>query len=248
MTSYHGGKQKIGKEIASVISPYLRNRHYCEPFCGMLGVYRHILEDVEPSRRVYQAGDMNASIIEMWKEVKDGWVPPSKCSEKTYERLKKSSQPSAKKGFIGHQYSFGGQYFKGYRGIYGNKDEYREAADNVCAIGDVIRDADVRFTHGDYTQFSHLTNYVIYCDPPYHSGSVNKNYYFDEDHNRLVFDSIAFWRWCLQMADQGNIIMISEYSCPIKNPRIRVVFEKSVKLTGASPVKRQRKEKLYMIE
>ena len=49
MTSYHGGKQRIGKVLAEIIyktsialeDKDLKIRGYCEPFCGMLGMYRH---------------------------------------------------------------------------------------------------------------------------------------------------------------------------------------------------------------
>ena len=53
MSSYHGGKQRIGLEIAEnihLVSTIIEEhtdfviKGYCEPFCGMLGVYRHIPE------------------------------------------------------------------------------------------------------------------------------------------------------------------------------------------------------------
>ena len=51
MTSYHGGKQRIGKQLAEIIvdesigvveGDEFDIKGYCEPFCGMLGVYRYI--------------------------------------------------------------------------------------------------------------------------------------------------------------------------------------------------------------
>ncbi len=53
MTVYHGGKQRIGKQLAKVIVQESLDiaddegwsiKGYCEPFCGMLGVYQHIPE------------------------------------------------------------------------------------------------------------------------------------------------------------------------------------------------------------
>ena len=84
MTRYHGGKQRIGKEIANTIFDISTDiedeteftiRGYCEPFCGMLGVYQHIPElfdddDFPPLK--YKAGDMNESVIKMWKAVQEG--------------------------------------------------------------------------------------------------------------------------------------------------------------------------------
>lgn len=51
MTAYHGGKQRLGKKLAEIIVDTSLDivedenweiKGYCEPFCGMLGVYRHI--------------------------------------------------------------------------------------------------------------------------------------------------------------------------------------------------------------
>jgi site-specific DNA-adenine methylase len=252
MTSYHGGKQKIGKKIAEEIVknvqdylPYVKG--YCEPFCGMLGVYRHIptLFSILFQKCSYKAGDYNKSLIMMWQQAQKGWVPPTSCTERKYNELKDQTRASSEKGFIGHQYSFAGQYFKGYRGIYGNKGEYKKASENVSDIATELKD--VVFSQGKYTQFSRLKNYIIYCDPPYTDNS--KSYYFDEEHTRLSFDHIEFWEWCLKMS-KNNIVFVSEYTCPKefeKDKRIKKVYQKSVKLSGASPIKRKRTEKLYMI-
>jgi hypothetical protein len=51
MTAFHGGKQRIGRQLSEVIykeSIDISEREsfdingYCEPFCGMLGVYQHL--------------------------------------------------------------------------------------------------------------------------------------------------------------------------------------------------------------
>lgn len=251
MTSYHGGKQKIGKDIAKVMYNYIVKNEiknikgYCEPFCGMLGVYRHIykkLIDYKGTSLKFLAGDYNKSLILMWKKAQKGWKPPTECSEDRYNKLKRIKKPSAEKGFIGHQYSYGGQYFKGYRGKYGNKGTYKKASENVSNIAKLLKK--VKFKSGSYTQFSKLKNFIIYCDPPYKDDK--SSYYFDEEHNRLSFDHISFWEWCLKMS-KNNIIFVSEYKCPIKDKRIKKIFQKQVKLTGASPTNRKRVEKLYVV-
>jgi site-specific DNA-adenine methylase len=254
MTSYHGGKQKIGKDIANAIYNYIDNnidmgiiKGYCEPFCGMLGVYRHIytvLRDTvrSNSRIKFLSGDYNKSLILMWKKSQKGWKPPTECSEDRYNKLKNTKKPSAEKGFIGHQYSYGGQYFKGYRGKYGNKGTYKKASKNVSDIAKLLKK--VKFKSGSYTQFNKLNNFIIYCDPPYKDDK--SSYYFDEEHNRLSFDHVNFWKWCLKMS-KNNIIFVSEYKCPIKDKRIKKIYQKTVNLTGASPTNRKRVEKLYVV-
>ena len=72
MTSYSGGKQKIGQRIAEKIYnesiKILQNEEfkiegYAEPFCGMMGVFHHIPELFNKNK----ANDINESVLEMWK-------------------------------------------------------------------------------------------------------------------------------------------------------------------------------------
>jgi site-specific DNA-adenine methylase len=111
MTAYHGGKQRIGRDIANVIYDVstmieresgFKIKGYCEPFCGMLGVYQHIPELFSNHRPKlqYKAGDINESVIKMWKDVQKGWIPPTTCTEKRYNTLASSKTPSKEKGFV----------------------------------------------------------------------------------------------------------------------------------------------------
>jgi hypothetical protein len=112
MTAYHGGKQRLGKTLAEIIvdtsleiaeDNRFELKGYCEPFCGMLGVYQHIPELFEPegceplrsgcepegcepegceeegigNRIKYLAGDGNGSVIMMWQAAQKGWKPPT---------------------------------------------------------------------------------------------------------------------------------------------------------------------------
>ncbi len=76
MTAYHGGKQRLGKKLAEIIVDTSLDivedenweiKGYCEPFCGMLGVYRHIPDFFEEEcyDLKYLAGDANGSVIKM---------------------------------------------------------------------------------------------------------------------------------------------------------------------------------------
>jgi site-specific DNA-adenine methylase len=72
MTSYHGGKYRHGEEIAIVIKDIYNKQPpdsivgYIEPFCGMCGVYRHIV-NLLPKNLKYIASDQHDSLILMWK-------------------------------------------------------------------------------------------------------------------------------------------------------------------------------------
>ena len=218
MTAYHGGKQRIGKQLAEVIvdesidiaeEEGIEIKGYCEPFCGMLGVFRHIpelFEDAGLFRLKYKAGDTNESVIKMWKAAVDGWRPPTKCTKKEYENLK-YAKASAKKGFVGHQCSFGGKNFRGYVKERCTGTKIQNGSENVREVAAELKN--VKFTNTDYSQFSSLKGYIIYCDPPYGKYSD----YYDEDHRMLSFDHEAFWQWCREMS-KHNMIFISEYNAP----------------------------------
>ena len=217
MTSYHGGKQRIGRDIAENIyhiatmmedEDNFSFRGYCEPFTGMCGVYQHIPElfGDHRSRLTYKAGDINKSVIMMWQAAQKGWKPPTQCSKSEFERLR-YSKPSAKKGFIGHQCSFGSINFGGFTKSRTTQSKMKHASNNVSRVADEL--SDVKFTSGQYTQFSKLKGYIIYCDPPY---QTNSNYY-DEAHKMLSFDHEKFWDWC-RMMSQNNLVFVSEYKVP----------------------------------
>jgi DNA adenine methylase len=205
MTSYHGGKQRIGSDIASKIHDTCVNlsmdiEGYCEPFCGMLGVYKHIpdlLGDIE-----YIAGDANKSVILMWKKAQKGWVPPIDCTEERYLELCASKRESGEKGFICHQYSFGGQYCKGFNKKYDPSKNSVRSSKRVVDMSKKLKTTD--FSHGDYTQYNNLENFVIYCDPPFKGSECHYQKGFSHEH---------FWEWVRTMSEK-NLVFVSEYNAP----------------------------------
>jgi DNA adenine methylase len=226
MTSYHGGKQRIGKKIAQVIYNESTNikeeegfkiKGYCEPFCGMLGVYQHIPELFssvnDPSRErdsilKYKAGDKNKSLIMMWKEAQKGWIPPTYITKKEYETLKYQKKSTSVKGFIGHVSSFRGIYF-GTWDYRLPKTIIKNNSHKVSKIATTLV-KDVEFIPGSYRMYTHLKNYIIYCDPPYEN---TEQRYYNEEVQLLKFDNEDFWRWCRKMS-KDNIIIVSSYSAP----------------------------------
>jgi len=244
MTSYHGGKQRIGLRLAEYIyfvCNQLREDYditpkgYCEPFCGMLGVYQHI-PNLFDQKLTYLAGDTNESVIKMWNRAQKGWKPPITCTKDEYDRLK-GSGPSALKGYIGHQYSFGGQYFMGYAPTYGKTVDSSKASGSIVSIGKTLKE--VKFSTGSYTQYNNLSNYIIYCDPPYQNTSQR---YTTLDG----FDGDDFWNWCRTMVKKNNIIFVSGYKAP-KDFIELISF--THKLTGIihSNSDKKRTEKLFML-
>ncbi len=201
MTTYHGGKQRLGQVIAKTIQKYSQTydiKGYLEPFCGMLGVYNHIIDYIHLN--IYLASDINKSVILMWKKAQRGWLPPTYCSLEQYNSLR-GGKSSALKGFLGHACAQRGIYFSPYK-IHSNLP-YSSA--RVSTIARNLRN--VKFTHGPYSQYKHLRGFIIYCDPPYYKSSR----YYNEAGDPRKFDHKAFYDWAEKMA-KYNFVFISENS------------------------------------
>lgn len=240
MTAYHGGKQRQGRGIAKTIvetsweicdDENWEIRGYCEPFCGMLGVYRHIPELLDLDVP-HKAGDSNVSLIKMWKAFQKGWKPTKRLtSERRFKQLKRDGKSSANKGFVGHFYGYMGKYFQPFDGR-NTVTKLVRVSDRMSGIAQKL--SNVRFSPGSYKQFSRLRGYIIYCDPPYQSHS---NYY-DERGAMKQFDHEEFWDWCRKMS-RYNIVFVSEYEAPKDFTRIRTRREQ----TAGNP----KKESLYVL-
>lgn len=233
MTYYTGGKKRIGSDIANKIvdltftDKKINIKGYCEPFCGMMGVYNHIpelIQDITDKKIKYKAGDRNPYIIKLWNALKEGWKPPSKCSRKEYYGYKDKNSDSVKSIFIGYACSFLGIF----RNTYMESRNIPIQRDECMRIGKILNDNNVELTCGEYTIYSNLKGYIIYCDPPY-KGTQN-TYLIGSKFNN-TFDYDKFITWCNNMS-VNNIVFISEYTKPCKN-------SKMVYSNG--------KEKLYLI-
>jgi len=193
---------------------------YCEPFHGMLGVYRHIVYKPDLT---YLAGDTNKSVMLMWKEAQNGWVPPSEViSKEEFLRLKFNGESTAEKGFIGNAYSYSALYFRSYCLPEGRKKALPNSAKRVSdiALNSVV--SKVKFEYGNYSQFSDLRNFLIYCDPPYENSSGYRNDESKGNYEYDKFDNSAFWTWTKKMAEH-NIVFVSEYATP-KNVDYEIVY------------------------
>ena len=226
MTAYHGGKQRLGKDIAQVIveeslaisdEDGFSIKGYCEPFCGMLGVYRHVpsLFGKEGlTGLTYRAGDTNESVIKMWRAAQKGWKPPTReVTRDEFLRLKCNGKSSADKGYIGHQYGFMGRYFQPFNSRAGLSSR-KASAQRVQTIASKL--GDIELSPGGYKQWSRLNGYVIYCDPPYQRQA---KYYTESGRPVEPFDHESFWNWCRKISEK-NIVFVSEYKAPKDFQRI----------------------------
>jgi len=228
MTSYVGGKNKIGKEIASVITSLNRdNLPWLEPFCGMMGVTRHI----DGEKKVT---DLNSDIVEMWKSVFSGTLsyPDHVTKEEFYEI--KTQPSSGLKGFIlasccfsgGYGISYGLDYYQGNQLI-------RRAKNGIEKVKSMIdRDSITFFDSGSYDTLT-PKGMCIYCDPPY-KDTCQDSYY-------VKFDTEKFWN-VMREWSKDNLVFVSELQAP---EDFECIWEKEIGTSmGRSTLRKGERKKL----
>jgi DNA adenine methylase len=198
---YYGGKSKIAKDIAEVMSKetfYV----YWEPFCGACNVVSRIHAPV----RI--ATDIQPDLIMMWDALQLGWIPPDGVTEEEYRDLKEASDPGPLRAFAGFGCSFGGKWFAGYAR---NKEKWNYAAMTKRSVGKKIaKMGDVYFLCTDYqnadvAELLKLGPLLIYCDPPYRTTTA--------DYASGKFDTEAFWEWVRGLSPDAKVF-VSEYEAP----------------------------------
>lgn len=233
MTYYPGGKKRIGKEIAETIINYVSRevengfklKGYCEPFCGMLGVYQYVPElmhDAGFKKLKYIASDRNPYIIKLWKGLQNGWIPPSKCTEAEFYRYKQQNNESLKGIFCGFAGSFQGVF----RCVYYNKNNVPLLKEHCVEIATKLKN--VNIIEGTYDIHNNLEGYILYCDPPYKD---TPNRYHIKNKYATSFDYNKFTEW-IKKVSQYNIVFVSEYTKPCK---------------GAKQIWSNGKEKLFVL-
>ena len=228
---YLGGKAKIGTRIADAMAVPPSATYY-EPFCGMLGVLRH----VRCRRRV--ASDARLAVITFWRAVQAGWLPPTTLDEDGYAALKAADDPlDPRTAWAAAGCSFGGRWWGGFaRGHTDPSVAHRAAAEAVPHL------RGVEFVHRDYADLDPDPGSVVYCDPPY-AGTTD---YPDVG----PFDHRAFWRTASRWS-RASTVYVSEFTGPsasdgvaaedIWATRRRIAVESS---TGAN---RKRDDRLYLL-
>lgn len=106
---YQGSKRRLAKHIFPIILENRKdNQLYVEPFVGGCNSIQHV-----EGRR--WGNDSHFELIEMWKAVQSGWIPPTDISEKYYLQIKNNqvSFDPALVGFVGFGCSFGGKWWGG---------------------------------------------------------------------------------------------------------------------------------------
>jgi len=220
---YMGSKNRIAKDIVPFIMESLSlKQYYVEPFVGGCNMIDKI--------GGYSIGaDNNLFLIEMWKKLQQGWIPPKEITRETYNKYRTmyntgsyTKEDESMIGYVGFNGSYGGRFFDGgYAGITTTKQgkirNYPlEAYNNIMKQVKNIKN--VKFIHSDYQALEIPKDSVIYCDPPY---ADTKKYKSAKD-----FNIEAFWQWCRDKKSEGHQIFISEYKAP---DDFKCIWQKEVK-------------------
>ena len=203
---YTGNKSRIVKHILPIILNGRKpNQWFVEPFVGGA----NITDKVEGLRL---ASDYNKHLIEFYKALQYGWIPPLRISKTEYEDIKQNQERDSKMTvWAGICCSYGGKWFGGYLSDYqetkrlksgrlpNHQDEARRGL--MVQIPNLIS---VHFIHSDYKNLEIPPNSIIYCDPPYKGTVKYKN---GINHNE-------FWEWCRNKSKEGHAVFVSEYNAP----------------------------------
>ena len=215
---YLGGKHEIGKRISEFLTEQCPPEHvpsgYLEPFCGSLGVFKHM---TDKGYKKYIASDIQPDLILMWKKVQKGALHlPTHLSEDEYQALKKRHSPSAMRAVAGFGLSFGGKFFGGYAQKWSGKsgrnflNEFKASIEKIQPA--IQAKKNVHFYNKSYADFK-PHGMLIYCDPPY---KHTQSYVTD------AFDHALFWA-TMRLWSKDNCVFISEENAPSD---FQVVFKR----------------------
>ena len=240
MTAYQGGKHRLGKKIANVISIVEKDlgyHHlpYVEPFCGMCGVMKNIAS-MYPKREIY-GYDINEDIIEMWKSLQKGWIPPIDCDRKQFEQIKNNREiPSARRGFLGTVACYSNVFMGGYRkSIHqGGRDYIGEAGRSLMKVYELVKNA--IFKSSSYENVDVL-NKVVYCDPPYMGNKFITPFFQNFDHDK-------FWE-VMRMWSKNTLVFISESTCPLD---FKSIWSRDVNVSINRKVRTNTNENIFVHE
>lgn len=232
---YMGGKSRIAKKIA----PYL-TRHeravYVEPFVGGAAVLTQVARDFS----FIHANDGHGDLIDMYRALQAGWLPPSHIGEDEYKQLRHAPS-STRRTFAGYGCAFGGRWFGGYARSSDGRSYATQSKNSLMKSKELgAFDPHVRFTAIDFFNLdvpTNANNVVVYADPPYEGthgyNAVGKD----------PFNAKAGWERYHEWARAGAHVYVSEYNGP--SDLLIDTFTPQSSMKGASSNKV--KECLYYI-
>lgn len=216
---YFGGKNRIGRQLASVINKYIGNKDFYSLFTGSGGVEQYI----KANNKYYN--DLHPFLKILYDELVTGWLPTvEECSElfnvdfndyynikvkELYIKLKKDKNLFKKYQnkqlvyicIIGFSCGFGGMWMSGF--AKGEKRNFfNEGIDSLQNKQSNCLTVNLRhFTTMDYKTYANIKNAVVYCDPPYDN---------TREFSTGKFNNNEFWKFASELS-KNNIVFVSEY-------------------------------------
>ncbi len=239
---YYGGKSRTGKDIAIAIKNHMKDikcYELIEPFCGMLGVSKNLINDY-----LITCSDYNEDLIFLHKYIQENpnFTMPV-ISKERFNELKVSNELSFERSFA----MFCCTYLAMYKGSYVSNDSLLKSgkirhihSENFKSIKNIIVPISnkIDFYCKEYNEWeSHLSqgSFIIYCDPPYVDTF--------QKYKTKIFDTDKFWKTVKRWKDYGNYVFVSELTCPIEH---EVIYSKTL-ACSTSTKKKQMLDKLFFI-
>jgi len=207
---YLGGKFRLRKVIAGFVNDAIREKgsaFYVEPFVGGNNISALVNPTCDgwiPGVRKYLF-DANLALINLYRAIQYGWVPPDEMSADQYAVLKRANDATNPlTAFAAVGCSFGGKWWGGYATNQPhNGIDYARAAKRrlteKLATGSLF--ACVPFLTVDPHPSA-----VFYLDPPYDSTTGYAGC--------PPFDNRTFWVHAAYLVRKGATVLVSEYRPP----------------------------------
>ena len=227
---YFGGKQRISKPLSEYINKKLQDEQpFVDLFCGSCNIISKI-----KGNRTKIANDKHRYLINMWKELQNGWIPPQQISREEYIYIKenKDNKPHLT-GFVGFGCSFAGKWFGGY--ATSNSRNYCLNAYN-SSLSKLRYLRDVEFLNLNYDEVDIPKGSLVYCDIPYRGTT---QYCRNEVG---IFNHNEFYNWVKNNSDTYDIY-ISEYKDNVPDG-FEIVWE----LESKKDIRNKNNERVKTIE
>ena len=215
---YFGGKARIAKDLSKFINEnYLKGntKPFVDLFCGSCNITTKIDKD-----RLIIANDKHKYLMEMWKALQKGWIPPKDCTEEQYKIvLKNLDIKPYVSGFIGFGCSYSGKWLGGYCRDNIGRNYCLNAHNSVLKKINEMKD--VIFTSTNYNEVDIPLDSIVYCDIPY----KNTTQYSNKEVGK--FGHNEFYDW-VRKNHSKYTILISEYECNVPDD-FEVIWKKESK-------------------
>lgn len=154
---YVGSKKRMKNDLLQIFSKYRKKGQlYIEPFVGGC----NSIDIMENPR---WGNDSHYELIEMFRAIQKGWIPPDKITEEDYYSVKENRDKihPALVGFVGFCCSFGGKYWGGFGRREGQKSTCQQNRTVLLKQAPLLRD--IRLTNMNYLDMKYpgIASYIL---------------------------------------------------------------------------------------